>query len=93
MVAAVDGKACRQGKDEDGSPVMMLHVFVQKLKLTIQQWQFKGSKTNEATVLREHVCELSRDYPLVMLLTGDAFLPGGHCRRCCRKRGWMICFR
>lgn len=72
LVAAVDGKACRQGKDEDGSPVMILHVFVQKLKLTIQQWQLKGSKTNEATALREHVCELSRDYPLVMLLTGDA---------------------
>ena len=31
--AAVDGKTCRQGLDAAGSPVQMLNVFLQRVKL------------------------------------------------------------
>ncbi len=70
-VGAVDGKACRQGKDKDGSPVMVLHVFIQKVKLTVGQWVV-GRKENEVSCLRKHLGELLEAYPCLRLLTGDA---------------------
>ncbi len=45
--AAVDGKTCRQGLDADGSPVQMLNVFLQQVKLTLDQWSIGSDKTNE----------------------------------------------
>ena len=70
--AAVDGKTCRQGLDADGSPVQMLNVFLQQVKLTLDQWSIGGDKTNEPGSLKEHLAELLTAYPALQLLTGDA---------------------
>ena len=70
--AAVDGKTCRQGLDADGSPVQMLNVFLQRVKLALDQWSVGGDKTNEPGSLKEHLAELLAAYPALHLLTGDA---------------------
>jgi hypothetical protein len=80
--AAVDGKTCRQGLGADGSPVQMLNVFLQRVKLTLDQWPIGGDKTgddktggdktNEPGSLKKHLAELLRAYPALQLLTGDA---------------------
>jgi hypothetical protein len=70
--AAVDGKTCRQGLDADGSPVQMLNVFLQRVKVTLDQWSVGGDKTNEPGSLRRHLDELLTAYPALQLLTGDA---------------------
>ena len=77
-VAAVDGKTCRQGLDADGSPVQMLNVFLQRVKLTLDQWSIGGDKTNEPGSLKKHLSELLTAYPALQLLTGDAIY--GHRR-------------
>lgn len=71
-VAAVDGKTCAQGLGADGSPVVMLNVFLQRLKLTLDQWSISREKTNEPGSLKEHLGELLTAYPMLRLLTGDA---------------------
>ncbi len=70
--AAVDGKMCRQGLGADGSPVQMLNVFLQRVKLTLDQWSIGGDKTNEPGSLKVHLAELLEAYPALQLLTGDA---------------------
>ncbi len=70
--AAVDGKTCRQGLAADGSPVQMLNVFLQRVKLTLDQWSIGNDKTNEPGSLKEHLGELLTAYPALRLLTGDA---------------------
>lgn len=70
--AAVDGKTCRQGLDADGSPVQMLNVFLQRVKLTLDQWSIGGDKTNEPGSLKAHFADLLTAYPALQLLTGDA---------------------
>ncbi len=69
---AVDGKTCRQGLDADGVPVQMLNVFLQRVKLTLDQWSIGADKTNEPGSLKEHLAELLTAYPALQLLTGDA---------------------
>lgn len=69
---AVDGKTCRQGLDANGSPVQMLNVFLQRVKLTLDQWSIASDKTNEPGSLKEHLGELLAAYPTLQLLTGDA---------------------
>jgi hypothetical protein len=71
-VAAIDGKTCRQGLDADGSPVQMLNVFLQQMKLALDQWSIGGDKTNEPGSLQRHLAELLAAYPALGLLTGDA---------------------
>lgn len=70
--AAVDGKTCAQGLGADGSPVQMLNVFLQRVKLTLDQWSISGDKTNEPGSLKQHLAELLAAYPALSLLTGDA---------------------
>ena len=70
--AAVDGKTCRQGLAADGSPVQMLNVFLQRVKLALDQWSIGGDKTNEPGSLKTHLGELLTAYPALQLLTGDA---------------------
>jgi len=72
LVAAVDGKAAKQMKDENGDPLLMLNVFVHDLKVTLNQWSVRGDKTNEPGCLKTHLKELFRQYPALRLLTGDA---------------------
>jgi hypothetical protein len=72
IVIAVDGKTARQGLDAQGNPVQMLTVFVHHLKLVLAQWSVTGEKTNEPTVLKNHLRELLQDFPMIALLTGDA---------------------
>jgi hypothetical protein len=71
-VAAVDGKTSRQSLGADGSPVQMLNVFLQEVKVTLDQWSVGGDKTNEPGSLKAHVHELLMVYPALQLLTGDA---------------------
>jgi hypothetical protein len=71
-VAAIDGKTCRQGYDTDGSPVKMLNVFLQRVKLALDQWSIGDDKTNEPGSLKNHLAELLSAYPALQLLTGDA---------------------
>jgi hypothetical protein len=72
LVAAVDGKTSCQGLDPDGQPVHMLNVLVHDLKLVLGQWSVNDEKSNEPTVLRHHLPELFRNFPLLRLVTGDA---------------------
>jgi hypothetical protein len=71
-VAAIDGKTCRQGLAADGSPVQMLNVFLQQMKLALDEWSIGGDKTNEPGSLQRHLAELLAAYPALGLLTGDA---------------------
>jgi hypothetical protein len=70
--AAVDAKTSRQGLDAAGEPVQILTVFVQQLKLVLGQWSVRGEKSNEPGVLKQHVEQLVRDFPMLRLITGDA---------------------
>lgn len=72
IAAAVDGKTSRQGLDADGQPVQILTMFAQQLKLVLGQWSVRGEKTNEPGVLKQHVEQLVRDFPMLRLITGDA---------------------
>jgi hypothetical protein len=72
LVAAVDGKAAKQMKDENDDPILMLNVFVHKLKLHLASWNVQGDKTNEPGCLKKHLEELFSMYPFLKLLTGDA---------------------
>lgn len=72
LTAAVDGKTCRQGYDENGDPEVLLNVFLHDLKLAISQWQIGKSKTNEPGCLKQNLAELLQMYPVLSLLTGDA---------------------
>jgi len=71
-VAAVDGKTCCQGLDEDGNPVVMLNVFLQRVKVTLDQWSVSGEKTNEPRSLGNNVKDLLEAYPALRILTADA---------------------
>ena len=72
LVAAVDGKVAKQMKDENDDPILMLNVFVHKLKLHLASWNVQGDKTNEPGCLKKHLEALFTMYPFLKLLTGDA---------------------
>ena len=72
LIAAVDAKTSCQGIGADGQPVQLLTVLVQKMKLVLAQWSVHGEKTNEPNVLKNHLAELTTDFPLLKLITGDA---------------------
>jgi len=72
LTAAIDGKTCRQGLDENGDPEILLNVFLHDLKLAIAQYPVGKSKTNEPGCLKENLQELLQAYPMLNLLTGDA---------------------
>jgi len=69
---AVDGKTAKQSLDASGDPVHMLNVFLQKAKVTLDQWSVSDEKTNEPSSLKTHLEELLSAYPMLHLLTGDA---------------------
>jgi hypothetical protein len=71
-VVAVDGKTSKQGRDDNGSPLHMLHVFLHDLQTVLGQWSTGAEKTNEPMVLRRHLEELLAAYPMLRLFTGDA---------------------
>ena len=72
LVAAVDAKTSCQGLDTDGDPVQLVTVLVHNLKVVLGQWSVRGEKTNESGVLKNHLAQLTRDFPLLKLITGDA---------------------
>lgn len=72
LTAAVDGKTSCQGLDPQGRPVHMLNVFVHDLKVVLGQWSVHDEKSNEPTVLRNHLTELFASFPMLRLITGDA---------------------
>lgn len=72
FTAAVDAKTSCQGLDSDGEPVQLVTVLVHELKLVLAQWSVRGEKTNEPTVLRNHLSELLAQFPSLAMLTGDA---------------------
>ena len=77
LVAAVDGKTCKQGKQLDGNPVQMLNVFAHDVQVCLGQWPLAGDKSTEPTMLKAHLAELFAAYPALWLLTGDAL----YCQR------------
>jgi len=72
FIAAVDAKTSCQGLDADGEPVQLVTVLVHNLKLVLGQWSVRGEKTNEPNVLKNHLEELTLNFPLLKLITGDA---------------------
>jgi hypothetical protein len=72
LVAAVDGKTSKQGRNPQGHPLQMLNVFAQELKACLGQWPLEGDKRTEPEVLKAHLGELFERYPALRLLTGDA---------------------
>lgn len=50
----------------------MLNVFLQELKLALDQWSINADQTNEPGSLQRHLGELLAAYPALGLLTGDA---------------------
>jgi hypothetical protein len=72
LVAAVDGKTAKQMKDDEDTPIPMLNVFAQILKLHLASWSVKGDKTNEPGCLKKHLGDLFEMDPSLKLLTGDA---------------------
>jgi DDE family transposase len=72
LAVAVDAKTSCQGIGEDGQPVQLLTVLVHNMKLVLAQWSVHGEKTNEPNVLRNHLAELTAEFPLLKLITGDA---------------------
>lgn len=72
ITVAVDGKTACQGLDAQGNPVQLLTVFAHQLKLVLGQWCVTGEKSNEPTVLRRHLAELLKGFPMIGLVTGDA---------------------
>lgn len=77
LVAAVDGKTCKQGHSAAGAAVQMLNVFAHDVKLCLGQWPLEGDKSSEPTMLKAHLSELFQRYPALWLLTGDAL----YCQR------------
>lgn len=71
-VVAVDGKTAKQGIDSDGHPLHMLNAFVHDLQVVVGQWSTGAEKTNEPTLLRQHLEQLLDTYPMLRLITGDA---------------------
>jgi hypothetical protein len=72
LTAAVDAKTSCQGFDADGDPVQLVTVLAHDLKLVLGQWSVRGEKTNEPNVLNNHLEELTTNFPLLKLITGDA---------------------
>jgi len=72
LTAAVDGKTCKQGLDENGNPEILLNVFLHDLKLAITQFSVGESKSNEPGCLIQNLGELLTHFPVLNLLTGDA---------------------
>jgi len=72
LTAAVDGKAAKQMKDENGDPLLMLNIFAHDLKVTLMDYSVRGDKTNEPGCLKIHLEKLFSQYPFLKLLTGDA---------------------
>jgi len=71
-VVAVDGKTCKQGRDDNGDPLHMLHVFLHDVRATLGQWSVGAGKTNEPELLKRRLDDLLGAYPALRLLTGDA---------------------
>lgn len=72
LTAAVDGKTSCQGLDPTGKPVHLLSVLVHGFKVVLGQWSVGDEKSNEPTVLRNHLSELFANFPMLRLVTGDA---------------------
>lgn len=72
LTAAVDAKTSCQGIGEDGQPVQLLTVLIHNIKVVVGQWSVHGEKTNEPNVLKNHLAELTAQFPLLKLITGDA---------------------
>lgn len=72
LTAAVDGKAAKQMRDENGDPLLLLNVFAHDLKVTLMDYSVRGDKTNEPGCLKIHLEKLFSQYPFLKLLTGDA---------------------
>jgi hypothetical protein len=75
FTVAVDGKSSRNSKNENGSMLMMVNVFVHDLKLTLAQWKVEAKK-GESTVLSAKLKGLFEKYPGLQILTGDAGYSG-----------------
>jgi hypothetical protein len=87
LTAAVDGKTCCQGLDENGDPENLINVFLQDLKLAIAQFPVGQSKSNEPGCLKQNLDELVSHFPVLQLLTGDAIYLQRPLLEALRERG------
>jgi hypothetical protein len=93
LVAAVDGKTCRQGLDGNGNPEVLLNVFLHDLKLAISQFSVGASKSNEPGCLLQNLEELLAHFPVLQLLTGDAIYLQRPLREVLRQHGLDYLFQ
>lgn len=93
FAAAVDGKTCKQGLDENGNPEVLINVFLQNLKLAITQFPVGETKSNEPGCLKQNLDELLTLFPVLQLLTGDAIYLQRPLLEALRERGVDYLFR
>lgn len=72
VVAAVDGKTSKQGRDAHGDPVHMLNVFAHELGLCLAQFPVTEGKPTEPQALKAGLAELLEHFPFLRLFTADA---------------------
>jgi len=72
VVAAVDGKTSKQGRDAQGEPIHMLNVFAHQVNLSLAQFAVTDGKPTEPQALKEGLKELLEHYPFLQLFTADA---------------------
>lgn len=66
------GRSSRRKDLSPGTFRRWHNVFLQRVKLALDQWSIGDDKTNEPGSLKEHLAELLTAYPALQLLTGDA---------------------
>jgi hypothetical protein len=72
VVASVDGKTSKQGRNAHGDPVHMLNVFAHQWGLSLAQFPVTNGKPTEPQALKAGLAELVEHYPFLRLFTGDA---------------------
>lgn len=75
LIAAVDGKAMKNVKGDNGLATMLVNVFVHDMKLSLAEYTIEA-KEGEPTILKKALKPLFDRYPGLKILTGDAAFSG-----------------
>ena len=75
LIAAVDGKAMKNVKGDNGLAAMLVNVFTHDTKLALAEYPITDKK-GEPTLLKEALKPLFDSYPGLKILTGDAAFAG-----------------
>lgn len=71
LIVSVDGKWSNQATDKKGNPLILLNIFEQEMKLTLQEYAM-NKKVHEPTKFKEEFKALCEKYPALYLFTFDA---------------------